>query len=56
MLYKLISKILVKRIKPYMETLVDLAQSWFKPGRQLSDNLLLSILKAMAGSIWHLDA
>jgi hypothetical protein len=41
-LYKCISKVLVNRIKGCLNSVVDENQSAFIPGRQISDNILLS--------------
>lgn len=42
-LYKIIPKTLTSRLQSVIRDLVDLSQSGFIPGRQLSDNVLLSI-------------
>ncbi|KAJ9536543.1 hypothetical protein OSB04_un000295 [Centaurea solstitialis] len=41
-LYKCISKILVDRIKPYLDGLVSRSQSTFIPGRRIVDNILMA--------------
>ncbi|KAJ9536498.1 hypothetical protein OSB04_un000335 [Centaurea solstitialis] len=41
-LYKCISKVLVGRLKPYLDGLINKAQSAFIPGRKISDNILMA--------------
>ncbi|KAJ9546729.1 hypothetical protein OSB04_019272 [Centaurea solstitialis] len=41
-LYKCISKILVDRIKPFLDGLVSNSQSGFIPGRRIVDNILMA--------------
>ncbi|KAJ9539891.1 hypothetical protein OSB04_026397 [Centaurea solstitialis] len=41
-LYKCISKVIVNRIKPFLDGLVDHAQSAFIPGRRIVDNILMA--------------
>ncbi|KAJ9536699.1 hypothetical protein OSB04_un000084 [Centaurea solstitialis] len=41
-LYKCISKILVDRIKPYLDGLISRSQSAFIPGRRIVDNILMA--------------
>ncbi|KAJ7949853.1 Ribonuclease H [Quillaja saponaria] len=62
--YKIISKILVKKIKPLLNKLVSLMQSSFIPGRQTSDNIVVvqEILHSfrqrksnLGGYIWKID-
>lgn len=38
---KVISKIIIERLKPYMNNLIDTSQSAFIPGRKITDNILL---------------
>ena len=40
-IYKCITKILVSRIKPYLDQLIGKQQSAFIPGRYITDNILL---------------
>ncbi|XP_048493464.1 uncharacterized protein LOC125494011 [Beta vulgaris subsp. vulgaris] len=42
-LYKIIAKILTNRMQNMIGIVVDLAQAWFMPGRNISDNILLAI-------------
>ncbi|KAJ9535959.1 hypothetical protein OSB04_un000877 [Centaurea solstitialis] len=41
-LYKCISKVLVGRLKPYLDGLINKAQSAFIPGRKIGDNILMA--------------
>ncbi|KAJ9541740.1 hypothetical protein OSB04_028246 [Centaurea solstitialis] len=41
-LYKCIAKVIVERIKPYLDTLVSKSQSAFIPGRRITDNILMA--------------
>ncbi|KAJ9536695.1 LOW QUALITY PROTEIN: hypothetical protein OSB04_un000168, partial [Centaurea solstitialis] len=41
-LYKCISKIIVERMKPYLDRLLSRAQSAFIPGRKIGDNILMA--------------
>ncbi|KAJ9535674.1 hypothetical protein OSB04_un001171 [Centaurea solstitialis] len=41
-LYKIISKIISDRIKPYLTHIVDSTQSAFIPGRRIADNILMA--------------
>uniref|UniRef100_A0A803P0Y7 Reverse transcriptase domain-containing protein n=1 Tax=Cannabis sativa TaxID=3483 RepID=A0A803P0Y7_CANSA len=41
-MYKIISKVMVNRMKPFMDTIVSANQSAFIPGRLISDNILVS--------------
>ncbi|KAL0303730.1 UNVERIFIED_CONTAM: hypothetical protein Sradi_6241100 [Sesamum radiatum] len=41
-MYKIISRILVARMKGILDRLVDINQNAFVPGRKISDNILLS--------------
>ncbi|KAJ9552900.1 hypothetical protein OSB04_016945 [Centaurea solstitialis] len=41
-LYKCISKVIVNRMKPYLDVLVNKAQSAFIPGRRIGDNILMA--------------
>ena len=41
-LYKIITRIMVKRIKPFIAKLVGPMQSAFVPGRSIADNILLA--------------
>lgn len=40
LIYKILSKILANRIKPFMDLLVDSQQAGFIPGRSIIDNIL----------------
>ena len=40
--YKCISKVIVGRIKPYLDKLISKAQSAFIPGRRIVDNILMA--------------
>ncbi|KAJ9557288.1 hypothetical protein OSB04_011902 [Centaurea solstitialis] len=41
-LYKCISKVIVERMKPYLDRLVSKSQSAFIPGRRIGDNILMA--------------
>ena len=41
-IYKCISKVIVGRMKPYLDSLVSRAQSAFIPGRRIVDNILMA--------------
>ncbi|KAJ9541722.1 hypothetical protein OSB04_028228 [Centaurea solstitialis] len=41
-LYKCIAKVIVERIKPYLDTLVSKSQSAFIPRRRITDNILMA--------------
>ncbi|KAJ9536540.1 hypothetical protein OSB04_un000292, partial [Centaurea solstitialis] len=41
-LYKCISKVIVERMKPYLDMLVSKTQSAFIPGRRIVDNILMA--------------
>ncbi|KAH1122316.1 hypothetical protein J1N35_005476 [Gossypium stocksii] len=41
-LYKIIAKVLVNRMSPYLDGCIDEAQGAFIPGRQISDNTLIA--------------
>ncbi|KAJ9536668.1 hypothetical protein OSB04_un000141 [Centaurea solstitialis] len=41
-LYKCISKVVVNRMKPFLDGLVDRSQSAFIPGRRIVDNILMA--------------
>ncbi|KAJ9561591.1 hypothetical protein OSB04_006751 [Centaurea solstitialis] len=41
-LYKCISKVIVNRMKPYLDHLINRAQSAFIPGRKIGDNILMA--------------
>ncbi|KAJ9536666.1 hypothetical protein OSB04_un000139 [Centaurea solstitialis] len=41
-LYKCISKVIVERMKPYLDALVSRSQSAFIPGRRIGDNILMA--------------
>ena len=40
-LYKLLSRILVQRLKPYIAEIINPCQAGFVPGRRTSDNIIL---------------
>ena len=40
-LYKLLSRILVRRLKPYIAEIINRCQAGFVPGRRTSDNIIL---------------
>ena len=42
MIYKTISKILVNRLKPFMDNLISPFQNVFLKGRNISDNILIA--------------
>ncbi|KAJ9535488.1 hypothetical protein OSB04_un001387 [Centaurea solstitialis] len=41
-LYKCISKVIVERMKPYLDSIVSKTQSAFIPGRKITDNILMA--------------
>ena len=41
-LYKLVSRIIVQRLKPYIAEIINPYQVGFVPGRQTSDNIILA--------------
>ncbi|CAL8132775.1 unnamed protein product [Prunus armeniaca] len=41
-LYKVVSKIIVQKLKPLMQKVVSLAQASFIPGRQIVDNIIVA--------------
>lgn len=51
-LYKIVSKILTNRIKPYLDEFISWLQSAFVPGRQILDNIIIAkeLLHAMKNS------
>lgn len=50
-LYKVITKIIAQRLKPYLNDLVDRAQSAFIPGRLIVDNIVTA--KEILHSVAH---
>ena len=40
-LYKLVSRIIVQRLKPYMAEVINPCQAGFVPGRRTSDNIII---------------
>ena len=42
MAYKIISKVLVNRLKPFMDNLITPFQNAFSQGRLITDNILLA--------------
>ena len=40
-LYKLVSHIIVQRLKPYMAEVINPCQARFVPGRRTSDNIII---------------
>ena len=40
-LYKLLSRIIVQRLKPYIAKVINPCQGGFMPGRRTSDNIIL---------------
>ncbi|KAJ9536687.1 hypothetical protein OSB04_un000160 [Centaurea solstitialis] len=52
-LYKCISKVIVNRMKPFLDGLVDRSQSAFIPGRRIVDNILMAH-ELVCG--YHLDS
>ena len=40
-LYKLVSRIIMQRLKPYMAAIINPCQAGFVPGRRTSDNITL---------------
>ena len=41
-LYKLLTKIIVNRLKPFLHAMVHLAQSSFVPGHRVTDNYIIT--------------
>ena len=41
-LYKLLTKIIGNRLKPFLHAMVHLAQSGFVPGRRVMDNYIIT--------------
>ena len=58
-LYKLVSRIIVQRLKPYMAEIINPCQAGFVPGRRTSDNIILvqkviRTLKNRRSGTWYI--